>query len=494
MELNSTLRKQAELHFLINMLNKLNLKQAREGLRNKDFSSVELTKACLERIKATDDKLNAFVTLTSDEALKNAEAADKILAFQGQALEAKPLLGIPIAIKDNFSTMGIRTTASAKVLDDYIPPFDSTVVRKLKDAGIVMLGKTNMDAWAHGSSTETSDYGSTKNPWNTSHLPGGSSGGSAASVAANQCIAAIGSETAGSIRQPASWCGVVGLKPTYGRVSRYGVIAMGSSLDSPGPITKTVEDSALLLEILAGQDKLDSTTSPKNVLNYTKSMKSNFNDLIVGISDEYFIDGLDPEVEKAVKDAILKLEKMGARIEKIKLFDPKYAIDVYTIIQRSEVSSNLARYDGIRYGKGRETFGEEAKRRIMFGTHALSSGYYDQYYNKASKVRSVIINDFKKAFEKVSVIIAPTSPSLALPIGSTKNQSMFGELADVLVEPSSIAGLSGINIPVGFSSNNLPIGMQIIGPQWGEEIVLQTAYKYEQETQNEDWRKKEPDL
>lgn len=474
------------------MLNKLTIKKAQEGLRNKDFSSVELTKACIDQIKRTDDKLNVFVTLTEEEALKSAEEADKLL-LQGVVLQ-RPLLGIPIAVKDNFSTLGVRTTASAKVLDGYVPPFDSTVVKKLKETGMVMLGKTNMDAWAHGSSTETSDYGSTKNPWNTEHLPGGSSGGSAASVAANQCIAAIGSETAGSIRQPASWCGVVGLKPTYGRVSRYGVVAMGSSLDSPGPITKNVEDSALILEILAGQDKMDATTSPKNVPEYTKNLDSSFKDLVIGISDEYFIDGLDPEVEKAVKDAILKLEKMGARIEKIKLFDPKYAIDVYTIIQRSEVSSNLARYDGIRFGNDRSTFGEEAKRRIMFGTHALSSGYYDQYYNKASEVRSVIINDFKKAFEKVQVIVAPTSPSLALPVGASLDAAMFGELADVLVEPSSIAGLSGINIPIGFSSTNLPIGMQIIGPQWGEEKVIQTAYKYEQETQNEDWRKKEPNL
>lgn len=476
------------------MLNKLTIKKAQEGLINKDFSSVELTKACLDQIKKTDDKLNVFVTLTEKEALDSAESADKILASQEDTFQSYPLLGIPIAVKDNFSTLGVRTTASAKVLDEYVPPFDSTVVKKLKDAGMVMLGKTNMDAWAHGSSTETSDYGSTKNPWNTEHLPGGSSGGSAASVAANQCIASIGSETAGSIRQPASWCGVVGLKPTYGRVSRYGVAAMGSSLDSPGPISKTVEDSALILEILAGQDKMDATTSPKNVTKYSKSLESDFKDLVIGISDEYFIEGLDPEVEKAVKDAILKLEKMGAKIEKIKLFDPKYAIDVYTIIQRSEVSSNLARYDGIRFGNDRSTFGEEAKRRIMFGTHALSSGYYDQYYNKASKVRSVIINDFKKAFEKVQVIVAPTSPSLALPVGASLDAAMFGELADVLVEPSSIAGLSGINIPIGFSSKNLPIGMQIIGPQWGEEKVIQTAYKYEQETQNEDWRKKEPNL
>ncbi len=475
------------------MLNRLNIKQAKEGLVTKKFSSVELTKACLDRIKQTDDKLNVFVTLTEDEALKSAEKADSLLASKGETFRAQPLLGIPIAIKDNFSTLGIRTTASSKVLDNYIPPFDSTVVKKLKDAGMVLLGKTNMDAWAHGSSTETSDYGPTRNPWNTNHLPGGSSGGSAASVAANQCIAAIGSETAGSIRQPASWCGVVGLKPTYGRVSRYGVIAMGSSLDSPGPITKTVEDSALILEVLAGKDEMDATTSPKSVSDYAENLKLKTDNLVIGVSDEYF-DGVDPEVSAAVKQAIEKLEKMGAKIEKIKLFDPKYAIDVYTIIQRSEVSSNLARYDGIRYGNDRSFFGEEAKRRIMFGTHALSSGYYDQYYNKASKVRSVIIEDFKKAFEKVKVILAPTSPSLALPVGATKDAAMFGELADVLVEPSSIAGLTGINIPVGFSKSGLPIGMQIIGPQFAEEKVLQLAQLYETQTANENWRKKEPEL
>lgn len=472
----------------MNSLNKLTIKKAKEGLSNKDFSSVELTKACLDQIKKTDEKLNAFVTLTEEEALKNATNAD-VRISKG---EDAPLLGIPLAVKDNFSTFGIRTTASAKVLDEYKPPFDSTVISKLKDAGMVLLGKTNMDAWAHGSSTETSDYGPSLNPWNIGHLPGGSSGGSAASVAANQCIAAIGSETAGSIRQPASWCGVVGLKPTFGRVSRYGVVAMGSSLDSPGPITKTVEDSALILEVLAGQDKMDATTSPLPVNKYS-DITSGVKDLVIGVSDEYF-NGVDGEVSEAVKLAIEKFEKMGAKIEKIKLFDPKYAIDVYTIIQRSEVSSNLARFDGIRFGNDRSAFGQEAKRRIMFGTYALSSGYYDQYYNKASQVRSVIINDFKKAFEKVSVIMAPTSPTLALKLGASKDAAMFGELADILVEPSSIAGLSGINIPVGFSKSNLPIGLQIIGPQFEEEVVLKAAYTYEMETQNEDWRLKEPEL
>ncbi len=474
----------------MNKLNELSLIDALNGLKNKKFSSLDLTSACIDEIKRSESKINSFVTLIEKEALESAKDADLKIS-KGTSL---PLLGIPISIKDNFSTKGIRTTASSKLLDSYIPPFDSTVTKKLKDAGAVILGKTNMDAWAHGSSTETSDYGPTRNPWNTNHLPGGSSGGSAATIAADFAIASIGSETAGSIRQPASWCGVVGLKPTYGRVSRFGVIAMGSSLDSPGPITKTVEDSAYILEILAGKDEMDATTSSNPVPKYSQNLDIDMKNLVIGVSDEYFIKGIDKEVEEQVNEAIKKFEKMGAKIEKIKLFDPQYAIDVYTIIQRSEVSSNLARYDGIRYGETRDKFEDEAKRRIMFGTYALSSGYYDQYYNKASKVRSLIISDFKKAFEKVNVIIAPTSPSLALPIGASKDSIMFGEIADVLVEPSSIAGLSGISIPIGQSISELPIGMQIIGPQFEEEIVLKVANKYEKETINETWRSKKPNI
>ncbi len=355
---------------------------------------------------------------------------------------------------------------------------------------MVMLGKTNMDAFAHGSSTETSDYGSSRNPWNTDHLPGGSSGGAAASVAADEAVAAIGSETAGSIRQPASWCGVVGLKPTYGRVSRYGVIAMGSSLDSPGPITKTVEDSALLLQVLAGKDPRDATTSPIKVSDYLKNLKSDIHGLKIGISEDYF-EGVDEEVKTQVEKELKVYEQLGAKIKKIKLFHPKYAIALYTILQRAEVSSNLARLDGIRYGNDRSYFGEEAKRRIMLGTYTLSAGYYDQFYNKALKVRTVIIEDFKKAFADVDVIIGPTSPTTSLPVGATENQSMFGELADVLVEPSSIAGLSGINVPCGFSDARLPIGMQIIGPQFAEEKILNVAYKYEQETV---WHERKPNL
>ncbi|MEK7571595.1 MAG: Asp-tRNA(Asn)/Glu-tRNA(Gln) amidotransferase subunit GatA [Patescibacteria group bacterium] len=454
----------------------LTITQAKKDLAAKKYSSVELTKAYLERIKKVEPKVNAFITVTEEEALKSAKEADAQIA-KG---EDKALLGIPLSIKDNFSTLDIRTTASSKVLDKYKPPYDATVLTKLKDSGMVMLGKTNMDAWAHGSSTETSDYGTTRNPWNTDHLPGGSSGGAAASVAADEAIAAIGSETAGSIRQPANWCGVVGLKPTYGRVSRYGVIAMGSSLDSPGPITRTVEDSALLLQILAGQDPHDATTSPTAVPDYLKNLKKDIKGLKIGISDDYF-EGVDPEVKATVEQAIKTLEKLGAVVKKVKLFPPKYAIAVYTIIQRAEVSSNLARFDGIRYGNNRSTFGDEAKRRIMLGTYTLSAGYYDQYYNKALKVRTVIIENFAQAFKDVDVIVGPTSPTTAMKIGATEGQSMFGELADVLVEPSSIAGLSGINMPVGFSKAGLPIGMQIIGPQFAEEIVLNVAYQYEQE-------------
>ena len=471
-------------------MNNLTITDAKNLLKDNKTSSFELTTQYLKRISSIDSKLNSFVTVTENDALKQAKEADKQIK-NGVSL---PLLGIPITIKDNFTTSGVTTTASSKVLENYLPSFDATVVRKLKEAGAVIMGKTNMDAWAHGSSTETSDFGPTKNPWNRNHLPGGSSGGSAASVAANQCVASIGSETAGSIRQPASWCGVVGLKPTYGRVSRYGVVAMGSSLDCPGPITKNVEDSAALLNVLAGQDTMDATTSNLPVNDYTDNLKKDIKGLKIGVPKEYFLKDLDPEVKSEIENSIKKLEKMGAVIVEISLFDPKYAIDVYTIIQRSEVSSNLARYDGIRYGNDRHFFGEEAKRRIMFGTYALSSGYYDQYYNKAQQVRTLIINDFINAFNKVDAIIAPTSPSLALPIGASKEASMFGELADVLVEPSSIAGLPGINIPVGLSSSNLPIGLQIIGPQFKEDIIIQIAHQYELATKDEEWRNKEPKL
>ncbi len=469
----------------MNNLNQLTIKEAKEGLKQKQFTSVDLTKASLERIKKVEGKINAFVTITEQEALEQAKKADEQLA-KGEDL---PLLGVPISIKDNFCTIGVQTTASSKVLEGFIPPYDATVVSKLKAVGMVMVGKTNLDAWAHGSSTETSDFGSTKNPWNIEHLPGGSSGGAAASMAADEAIAAIGSETAGSIRQPASWCGVVGLKPTYGRVSRYGVIAMASSLDSPGPITKSVEDAALMLQILAGKDPLDATSSEKKADDYLKNLGGKITGLKIGIADDYF-EGVDSKVAEKVMAAVKTLEDLGAKVVKLKLFKPEFAIAVYTILQRAEVSSNLARYDGIRFGNDRSFFGQEAKRRIMLGTYALSSGYYDQYYNKAQKVRTVIVEDFNKAFKEVDVIIAPTSPTTAMKAGASNSSPMFGELADRLVEPSSIAGLPGISVPVGFA-DGLPVGMQIIGLQFSEKLILNVAYQYEQET---DWRKEKPKL
>ncbi|MEN9407385.1 MAG: hypothetical protein RLZZ455_601 [Candidatus Parcubacteria bacterium] len=472
-------------------LNTLTLKEAATGLSEKEFSSVELTKDCLQRIKETESTLHALVTLTESAALEEARRADELLA----AGNTQPLLGIPLVIKDNFSTKGVTTTASSNVLRDYVPPFDATVVEKLKNAGMVMLGKANMDAFAHGSSTETSDFGASKNPWNTDFLPGGSSGGTAASVASDQTIAGIGSETAGSIRQPAGWCGIVGLKPTYGRVSRFGVVAMASSTDSPGPMTKTVEDSALLLNVLAGNDPRDATSSPKPVEDYTKNLRNPIKGRKIGISAKYLED-VDPEIILSFEEAKKVFEKLGATIVDIadlgiSILDPKYSISVYTILQRAEVSSNLARLDGIRYGSDRESFGEEAKRRIMLGTYTLSAGYYDAYYKKALKVRTLIVEEFHKMFAQVDCFFAPTSPSPALPIGSSKNHPMFGEMADVLVEPSSIAGLPGINIPAGFSKAGLPIGLQIMGSQFEEASVLNFAHQFETATE---WHLRKPTL
>jgi aspartyl-tRNA(Asn)/glutamyl-tRNA(Gln) amidotransferase subunit A len=460
------------------MINKLTLQQALAGLRSKKFSSAELVHSCLDQIKLYDNIIHAFLHI-NEKALDQAKKADL----------SKPLGGIPIAIKDNFLTVGLPTTASSKVIEGYLPQYESTVTKKLIAAGAIIIGKTNMDAWAHGSSTETSQFGPTLNPWNTDHLPGGSSGGSAAAVAADMCIAAIGSETAGSIRQPAAWCGVTGFKPTYGRVSRYGVIAMASSTDSPGPITKTAEDSAYIAQIIAGHDPYDATTSPSQVPNLQPTA-INIKKLRIGLPKQYLLSAMRPEVKKIITDAAHDFEKMGATVEEISLIDPKYSIGVYTIVQRSEVSSNLARFDGIRFGQSRKEFGEEAKRRIMLGTYALSSGYYDQYYTKAQKVRTLIINDFATAFKKVDLIIGPTSPGPALKVGASKNQPMFGEMEDVLVEPSSIAGLTGINVPAGFV-DGLPIGLQIIGPQFGEKIVLDTAHAYQQVTS---WHYEKPHL
>lgn len=458
-------------------LNELTIIESLDLLKKKDISSVELTTACLDKIEETEKDLNAFVTVLRDDALDAAKRADR----DGITL---PLSGVPISVKDNFLTMGQRTTASSKVLDNFMPPYDATVVARLKEAGAVIVGKTNMDAWAHGSSTETSDYGSTKNPYDHGKLAGGSSGGSAASVSSNEVIASIGSETAGSIRQPSSWCGVVGVKPTYGRVSRYGVIAMGSSLDSPGPITKNVADSAYLLGVLAGKDEYDATTSPIAVPNYYKDLNADVSKLRIGLPEEYFMTGTQKGINELVKKAASFYEKLGATIVPINLIDPKYSIADYTIIMRSEVSSNLSRFDGIRYGNDRSFFGEEAKRRIMLGTYALSSGYYDAYYKKAANVRELLKRDYDVAFSKVDVILAPTSPTTAMSTGATSGESMFGELADVLVEASSLAGLTGINLPVGMLSG-MPVGAQLIAPHFEEQRILNAAHAYET---NNNWK------
>ncbi|NMB91849.1 Asp-tRNA(Asn)/Glu-tRNA(Gln) amidotransferase subunit GatA [candidate division WWE3 bacterium] len=464
-------------------LNELTLLEALEGLKRREFSSIDLTKSCLSRIKKIDKKIKAFVTITEEEALKSAAEADEVIGKEGAIIfETKPLLGIPYACKDNFSTKGIKTTASSNVLKNYVPPFESTVTRKLKEAGTVLLGKTNMDAFAHGSSTETSDFFETRNPWDLKKVPGGSSGGSAVAVSSDMCIFATGSETAGSIRGPAAWCGVTGLKPTYGRVSRYGVIAMASSTDSPGPIAKTVNDAAYILNIIAGKDPLDATSSPKQVINYLlKSEEFNLKGIRIGKPKSYFEIELEEGVREKVDEATEKLKSLGAEIVDIDLISPKYSIAVYTILQRSEVSSNLARLDGIRYGNDRTNFGFEAKKRIMLGTYSLSAGYYDAFYEKAQKVRTLIINDFNEAFKNVDVLAAPTMPCVALNLGESDKSAMFGELMDVLTEPSSVAGLPGVSIPCGLSSG-MPVGIQFIGNHFDESKIIGVSKVFQENT------------
>jgi len=406
-------------------------------------------------------------------------------------------MGLPLAVKDNFLTEGLRTTASSNVLSDFIPQYESTVTSRLKNTGAIVISKTNMEAWAHGSSTETSDFGPTKNPRNPAHLPGGSSGGSSAAVTANMCLAAIGSETAGSIRQPAAWCGCVGLKPTYGRVSRYGVIAMGSSLDSPGPLTKTVEDASILFNIFAGYDPLDATTSSNIPPDLTKQLVSDVKGMRIGVvyMDHPKIKGTP--VEKAVIQAAKQLEQIGAIVEEVsiskqlqnnKIFDPDYSIGLYTIIQRSEVSSNLARYDGIRYGNSRADFGDEAKRRIMLGTFTLSKGYADKYYSRAQQIRSLYLRNFDQLFSKYDVLISSPSPGFAMKIGATKDNPMFGELEDMLNEASSIAGLPGISVPCyRDKKTNLYIGLNIMANHWQEDKLIKVAYTFEQATNWNTW-------
>lgn len=457
----------------------LTIKEALEKLKSREVTSQDLVGSCVSRINEVEEKVKAFVTLTTEEAFAQAIIADNLISEKGDlAFEEFPLLGIPYALKDNFSTKGILTTASSKMLENYIPPFESTLSEKLKKAGAIMLGKTNMDAFAHGSSTETSDFKKTANPWDLNRVPGGSSGGSAAAVSANMCIFSIGSETAGSIRGPASWCGVTGFKPSYGRVSRYGVVAMASSTDQPGPICKSMWDASYVLKIIAGKDDNDATSVPKDVPDYTKT---SYSELTIGIPKSYFEIEMDEEVKKLTFEFIEKLKELGFKTKEIDLISPKYSIGVYTIIQRSEVSSNLARLDGIRYGLNRSNFGFEAKKRMILGAHVLSSGFHDKYYTKAQKVRTLIINDFEKAFKEVDMIIAPTMPITALEFGEGEKNPLFGEMMDILHEGSAVSGLTAISVPIGFS-NGLPVGGQLIAAKFDEEKLAFAGIKYQEKT------------
>ncbi|MBP7928114.1 Asp-tRNA(Asn)/Glu-tRNA(Gln) amidotransferase subunit GatA [Patescibacteria group bacterium] len=463
-------------------LHTLTITQAIHGLKDRKFTSVDLTNACLHQIQLLDADIKAFITVTADAALEKAREADKLIAKDTSIFESMPLLGIPYALKDNFSTKGVQTTASSKILKDYIPPFDATVTAKINAAGAIMLGKTNMDAFAHGSSTETSDFFETKNPWDITRVPGGSSGGSAAALAADMCIFAIGSETAGSIRGPAGWCGVTGFKPSYGRVSRYGVVAMASSTDSPGPLTKTVEDAAYILQVIAGADENDATSAQRGVENYVDLLgDASLKGLRIGLPKSYFEIDMEPEVKKLVLNAVEICRSEGAEIIEIDLMDPKYSIAVYTILQRSEVSSNLARFDGIRFGHNRDAFGFEARKRMMLGAYTLSAGYYDAFYSKAQKVRTLLVEDLNRAFSQVDLIIAPTMPCIALKLGESKNSSMFGELMDILFEQSSVAGICGVSVPCGIS-NGLPVGVQFMGDMFEEGTVLRAAHAFQKST------------
>lgn len=465
----------------------LTLKQAHEALKNKKTSSKELTTAILNRIDKIERKIDSYITITPDLALKQAQKVDNLIASNQ---EISMLAGVPVAIKDVIVTKGIKTTCASKVLENFVPPYNATVYEKLFENLCVTLGKVNNDEFAMGASTENSAFKVTKNPWNLKKVPGGTSGGSAASVAADLTIYSIGSDTGGSIRQPAGFCGVVGLKPTYGRVSRYGLVAMASSLDQIGPITKTVEDAALVLNTLAGFDPKDSNCVNKEVPDYSKFIKGSIKGLKLGIPKEYLGGGVGKEVAAVVKDAVKKLEDLGARIEEISLPTGKDAVAVYYLIMPSEVSANMARYDGIRYGLSRDKFGDEVKRRIMLGTYALSSGYYDAFYLKAAKVRTLIIEEFKKAFHKVDVIVGPTSPTTAFEIGEKVNDPLQMYLADVFTVQQNLAGLPAISVPCGFV-NGLPVGLQITGNHWDEGKILNVAYAYEQATP---WHKRKPKL
>jgi len=476
------------------------IKEASKLLKDKKISSIELTSEYLERIDSVESNLRALVTVTGEQALEQARKADEVIA----AGKNGPLTGIPIVIKDNMCTRGVRTTCSSKMLENFIPPYDATVVEKLNAAGMVMVGKSNLDEFAMGSSTENSALFTTRNPWDTDRVPGGSSGGSAVAVAAGEAVCAVGSDTGGSIRQPAGFCSVVGMKPTYGRVSRYGLVAFASSLDQIGPLTQDVTDCALLMNAIAGYDQRDSTSIPEPVPDYTKSLKTDLKGMRLGVPKEYYVEGMQSGVSDAIQTALKKLEELGAVIEETSLPHTPYALAVYYIIAPSEASANLARYDGVKYGysyegdtmwesleKTRENgFGPEVKRRIMLGTYALSAGYYDAWYLKAQKVRTLIRREFDAAFEKYDALITPTSPTVPFRIGEKMDDPLAMYLSDICTLPVNIAGVPGISIPAGFSEG-LPVGMQVIGKPFGEEAMLLIAYAYEQATE---WHKRRAEV
>ncbi len=477
----------------------MTLAQLSEELAKKTLSSVELTQYFLDRIEKLDKKYNSFITVTAEHALEKAKQCDAVRAQN----QAGPLTGLPIAHKDIFCTKGIKTSCGSKMLDNFISPYDATMVSQVDAAGMVMLGKTNMDEFAMGSSNETSFYGPVHNPWDLNTVPGGSSGGSAAAVAARLTPASSGTDTGGSIRQPAALCGVTGLKPTYGRISRYGMIAFASSLDQGGPFAQTAEDVAMLLQAMSGFDPKDSTSVDVPVPDYVALLNQSLSGKIIGIPKEYFKQGLDREVEKRVQDAIATFEKLGARIQEVSLPTSPLSISVYYVVASAECSSNLSRFDGVRYGhrcdnpkdledlykrSRSEGFGDEVKRRIMVGTYALSSGYYDAYYLKAQKVRKLISDDFKRVFEQVDFLIGPTTPTPAFKIGEKANDPVSMYLSDIYTIATNLAGLPGLSIPAGFV-NDLPVGVQLTGKHFDEGLLLNAAHCYQQQT---DWHKRIP--
>ena len=485
----------------MNELWQLTIHAAGEGLRRRDFSSVELTRSCLDRIGQVEDRVKSFVTVTEEVALEQAESADRILASGA----ASPLTGIPMQLKDLICTKGIPTTCSSRMLENYVPVYSATVAEKLFSQGAVLLGKGNMDEFAMGSSCENSAFFPTHNPWDLQRVPGGSSGGSTAAVASGEAVFALGSDTGGSIRQPAALCGVVGLKPTYGLVSRYGLIAFASSLDQIGPVSKDVTDCAITLNAIAGYDLMDSTSLPLEARDFTAGLTGNLESVRLGIPDEYFIEGIEPGVKAAVLDAVKTLEGLGATVEPVSLPTTEHALACYYIIAPSECSANLARYDGVKYGYSYQDtsdmwqamestrqygFGPEVKRRIMLGTYALSSGYYDAYYLKAQQVRTLIRQDFDRVFRQVDALVTPTSPVVAFPLGERTADPLQMYLIDVCTLPINIAGLPAISIPCGFSEG-LPVGMQLIGPHLSEERLLGMAFAYEQATE---WHRARPEL